>query len=540
MVPTSFIATVTRLVRACLAAGLAALLILVALPGMGRADDTTADERTVVLVDPGVVFVETSVSVFVQLSYQDFSQISGKSTISDTYRFDYSSGSGFAINPSGVIVTASHVVDPEPSKIRAYAANKLLRVELNKGEDPFGRYTLIDGFWNGLLQQCYDQVTCTFRIKRTVQVYTPVQIAGISAPKPLSARVLASTGFGKTDVAVLQVDADNMPTVPLATTATDLKSGQSITALGFPGSAQDLPSGFTEPAKLFGRVSNVRSEGASKIVEANIANVPHGMSGGPGVDSNGRVVGLISYSRLDPDDGSPTQIYLRTVDDIRAALRGAGGVQAARGEVDTLFGQAMSYFWDRHYSAALPLYQKVLNLYDGHPLAKKYLSQAQAKAGGSEDLPLPTPKATGERSRVLMLGIAALLVLVVVAAVGTLLFRRRRPASAPETGALSPSVDLSGYGAAGGMRQAADDALPPLPVNTLPSGPGMPTSQDATRDAEPWEEAGTAAVATVTAPSEPVGESTGFSTPVIRFCRRCGNQLDVDDRFCSVCGHQVR
>jgi hypothetical protein len=40
----------------------------------------------------------------------------------------------------------------------------------------------------------------------------------------------------------------------------------------------------------------------------------------------------------------------------------------------------MEYFWDRHYSAALPLYQKTLNLYDGHPAAKKYLSEAQAKA----------------------------------------------------------------------------------------------------------------------------------------------------------------
>jgi S1-C subfamily serine protease len=538
VVPTSFIDTATRLVRSCLAAGLVALLILVVLPGMGRADDTTADERTVVLVDPGVVFVQTSVSVSVQLSYQDFNQISGRSTISDAYRFDYSSGSGFAINPSGVIVTASHVVDPESSKIRAYAANKLLRVELNKGEDPFGRYTLIDGFWNGLLQQCYDEVACKFRIKRTVRVYTPVQIAGIAAPKPLSARVLTSTGFGKTDVAVLQVDADNMPTVPLATTASDLKSGQSITALGFPGSAQDLPTGFTEPAKLFGRVSNVRSEGASKIVEASIPNISHGTSGGPVADGNGRVVGLISYSRLDPDDGRPTQIYLRTVDDIRAALRGAGGVQAARGEVDTLFGQAMSYFWDRHYSAALPLYQKVLNLYDGHPLAKKYLSESQAKAGGSEDLPLPTAKVTRDRSRVLMLGIPALLVLVAVAAVVTLLFRRRRRPTS-EARALPPSVDMGGYGTAGGVRQAADDDLP-MAGSTLPSGPGLLTSQDPTRPAEPWEEAGTASVATVTAPSATDEESTGLSTPVIRFCTRCGNQLDVDDRFCSVCGQQVR
>lgn len=115
--------------------------------------------------------------------------------------------------------------------------------------------------------------------------------------------------------------------------------------------------------------------------------------------------------------------------------------------------------------------------------------------------------------------------------------RRRRPTS--EARSLPPSIDMGGYGTAGGVRQAADDGLP-LAGSTLPSGPGMLASQDPTRPAEPWEEAGAAPVATVTAPSAADEESTGLSTPVIRFCRRCGNQLDVDDRFCSVCGHQVR
>lgn len=531
--------TATRIVRACLATGLAALL-MAAVPGLARADDTTTDERTVVLVDPGVVFVDTTVKVFVRLSYPDFNQYSGKSTISDTYRFNYGSGSGFVVNPNGTIITASHVVDPARQDVRNYAANKLFEF-LNKGDNPFDQYTLTaDPRLNSLLQQCYEGVACEFRTKRTVRVYTPVQIAGISAPKPLSARVLKSTGFDATDVAVVQVDGDNMPTVPLATTANDLKSGQSITALGFPGSAQDLPSGFTEPAKLFGRVSNVRADGTSKVVEASIPNLSHGMSGGPGVDRNGKVVGLISYSRLDPSDGSPTQIYLRTVDDVRAALRGAGGVQAARGEVDNLFGQAMAYFWDRHYSAALPLYQKVLNLYDGHPHAKRYLSEAQAKAGGSEDLPLPTGKATSERSRLLTLGISALLVIVLVLVVAAVLLRRRRhAASTTKVRALSPSIDVGGNGAPSELHRAADDGqlmrnVPPVGFDPL----GRP---DEGRHPELWEERDTTSVATVTAPSATDEEGLSEpSTPAVRFCTRCGNQLDADDRFCSTCGHPAR
>jgi serine protease Do len=519
----------SRLARRVAVGGLAGMLALVGFTGPAMAQDTSTDEQTVVKVDPGVVFVGTSVEVSVRLTYQDDTQLSGRSSLSERYRFDYGSGSGFVVNPNGVIVTASHVVDPDPDDIRNYAANRLL-VRLDKDDDPFARYTLSDSVWNGLLQQCYQRVTCTFETRRTVKVYTPVQIAGVSAPKPLAARVLKSTGFGQTDVAILQVDTSNMPTVPLATTANDLKSGQSIAALGFPGSAQDLPTGFTEPAKLFGRVSNVRQDGASKLVEASITGMAKGMSGGPGVDSQGKVVGLISYSRLDGD--TRAQVYLRTVDDIRAALRGAGGAQATRGEVDNLFEQAMEYFWDRHYSAALPLYQKTLNLYDGHPAAKKYLSEAQAKAGGPEDLPLPATTQAAESSW-LRLGLAALAAAVLVAAgVALLLRRRRRRRGVPAIRQLQrPGVEVS-WDDAGAPRAAANgQPLSRSPVETDDAG------HDEAAASGPWADVGAAPVATRTAVAQDVPEP---GRPAVRFCSRCGNELGADDSFCAACGHRVR
>jgi S1-C subfamily serine protease len=518
-------------IRVCLAAGLAALVALAALAGPASAQDTSSDERTVVLVDPGVLFVDTSVKVFVRLSYSDYRQYSGQSTISGTYRFDYGSGSGFVVNPNGLIITAAHVVDPERQLLRNYAANRLFEVDLAKGESLFDQYTLRDPGLNSLLEQCYQGVSCHFEIKRTVEVYTPVQIAGVSAPKPLPARVLKSTGADNTDVAVLQVDGSNMPTVPLATTADDLKSGQSITAAGFPGSAADLPSGFTEPVKLFGRVSNVRSDGTTKVVEASIANLSHGMSGGPGVNSDGKVVGLISTTRLDPTDGRPTQIYLRTVDDIRAALRAAGGVQASRGEVDNLYYQAMDYFWNHHYSAAVPLYQKVLNLYDGHPQAKKYLAEAQAKAGTADDLPLSTGKPAGGRSRLLTLGVPVLVVAVLMLVALVLLHRRRATTKARP---LVPTVDLSDNGHPDDLRQAADDGQV---LRTIPAGGadalGPP---DETQRAELWEEPTPASVATATEEDEPSRLASSFT----RFCTRCGYHLNEDDRFCGACGQPTR
>jgi serine protease Do len=530
MVPALLTSTAGRIIRVCLAAGLATLVALAALAGPAGAQDTTSDERTVVLVDPGVLFVDTTVKVFVRLSYSDYNQYSGQSTISGTYRFNYGSGSGFVVNPNGLIITAAHVVDPERQLVRNYAANQLFAPFLAKDASLFGRHRLADPGLSTLLEQCYAGVSCHFGIKRTVRVYTPVQIAGVSSPKPLPARVLKSTGADNTDVAVLQVDGSNMPTVPLATTADDLKSGQAIAAAGFPGSASDLPSGFTEPVKLFGRVSNVRSDGTTKVVEASIANMSHGMSGGPGVNSAGKVVGLISSTRLDPSDGRPTQIYLRTVDDIRAALRAAGGVQAARGEVDTLFGQAMDNYWNHHYSAALPLYQKVLNLYDGHPQAKKYLAEAQAKAGTADDLPVATGGSVGGRSRLLTLGVPAL-ALAVVALVALVLVRRRHAAAKARPPV--PAVDLSGNGRRDDLRRAGDGQG----LRTIPTGgvDALPPP-DERRPTELWEEPAPAPVVVATEEDEP----SQLASSATRFCTRCGNHLDEDDRFCGACGQPAR
>src|SRR5919198_2997338 len=79
------IATAARVIRACLTVGLATVLMVAGRTGPAHAADTTPDERAVVLIDSAVVYVDTSVDVAVRLSYEDFSQYSGKSTLSKRY-----------------------------------------------------------------------------------------------------------------------------------------------------------------------------------------------------------------------------------------------------------------------------------------------------------------------------------------------------------------------------------------------------------------------------------------------------------------------
>src|SRR5262249_8971430 len=110
-------AVVVGTVAAALVAGTQATAIAASATRQERA--STAPER-------GVVFVDTAVHVDVTLPYQDASNISGLSAASRSYDLDYGTGSGFVVDPSGTIVTASHVVEPKAADLQHYAANQLL------------------------------------------------------------------------------------------------------------------------------------------------------------------------------------------------------------------------------------------------------------------------------------------------------------------------------------------------------------------------------------------------------------------------------
>jgi serine protease Do len=360
------------------------LIAALASPAPARAENPPAAAKALVLAAPGVVYISTAADISIRVDSLELANLLGARHL-DGLSTPVSSGTGMIVNPKGWIATASHVVrfaQDEQRYIAVYAANQLFFNRLKgyfgglPGQHPDVRYNYPNSFWNHLLNACYDQVVCKFTARPVVTVVAPVQLAGDTTPKPLPAQVRASTSPDGTDIAALQViDAGTMPTVPLATTAGELQNGQSVVAMGFPGSAQQiLPTGMTEPSSSFGHVSSVRSDGSSQVVQVDM-NVEGGMSGGPVLDGDGRVIGLVSYSGV--EDGNRTQVYLHTVDDIRSTLREAGA-QPARGEVDTAFARAIEYYWARHYSAALPLFQSVVNLQDGHHLATKYRAKAQA------------------------------------------------------------------------------------------------------------------------------------------------------------------
>jgi S1-C subfamily serine protease len=518
------------------------LFALIALPGAALAQTASPAgpppiQKAVALASPAVVFIDTSASIKVQLTYQKSTNISGLGHVNQAYKLDYATGSGFVVNPNGVVVTASHVVEPDQQSLQNYAANKLILEGLkytypNSNSSPFEQYNLPVSAANVVLHQCYKAIDCKFDITPIVTVYTASDVAQSTLPEGHAARILNSTGFEATDVAILQMEGSNLPTVPLAETANNLASGDSVVALGYPGSStQALQTGVTVPTKVFGKVSNIRTEGTSKLVEID-ANIEPGESGGPAVDSSGKVIGLVSFTLLQ-SSGAAGQKFLRTVDDIKTALA-QSGVTAQRGPTDEAFAKGMEYFWAHHYTAAVPELQKATQLYNGFPLASDYLAQAQAKKGTAADVPLDT----GSSFPWWILIVAAVVVVIIVVAV-VLTRRGKRPAAQPAmVGAAAPATTSPG----------AATPPPPPPVATAPPPPTTPPSEPAGGRAAPWggreqpppgetTDAGAAPGAGAAAGTEAPAETAEHETP--HFCPNCGHSVTPEEKFCPNCGHQL-
>jgi serine protease Do len=518
-------------------ATLAVAMLLVS-PGIAAAQGggkPSAQQRATTLASPAVVFINTEVSGRIRLEFFDIFTNRPRA-FNTSFTFPWGSGSGFGVSPDGTIVTAGHVVQPSMEDVETRLANELFEnvfPDYDLTTDPYTKYKITDNtFIRNLLNQCYSGRACDFNVRTTVDVLTAVNVAGTDVAQGQEAEILGATGFSETDVAVVKINTTNLPTINLSQSSAQLTSGDEIVALGFPGSAQNLPSGITEPQKAFGRVSNVRSEGTSQVVEVD-ADFEGGFSGGPAINNSGQVIGIVSFALL-TTEGEAAQEYLRPAEDIRAGLS-AAGVEPQQGPVDSAFREAMELFWDNHFSAAVPKFREVTSLAPGHPLATQYLSDAQAKAGTAQDVPVEE-EGGGLPLIPILIGVGAVVVIVIVVLL-VMSRRKQAPAAAPAGYGAAPAGP-AGYEAPAG--QAPPAAAPPsstpmaAPTQAPPGQPAGGPPQAAPPQAAP---AGQTA-----APQQPRTGEAAPPPPGIgqaKFCSNCGMENASDATYCARCGHTL-
>ncbi|HEU4912349.1 MAG TPA: zinc ribbon domain-containing protein [Actinomycetes bacterium] len=537
------------------------------MPGSAHEHPTAVD-----LDSPAIVFVQTVAHVDISLISPNTPEQGQIALTRNQYDVVLSSGSGFAVNPSGYIVTSADIVTPDRRPAEIYAVNHLFSEEYGSAAplptNEFEQHELAaGGRLNQRLQRCYQPNTtdssggCLVRTSLRVVVYpfvTSQESDGNLAAQVLTRRL---TDSPNPEVAVLKVAANSMPTVKL--TAFDVKTaaapngeipGAVLGFTGIPGADQGLRTVNTHFAPKTGAAIEDDLKELVPLLEQGLRGGPIVAGGGTGVtEQQQQVIGFYPWNVAGPgspagaEASNPPRPTLVDGASIIAVLD-AVGVEERRGPTDAAFEDALHSFNNQEFAGALPSLRRTLELYGGHFLAAANLETALAKQGtaadktgqGSTRVNAQTSERDGNSSTIVWIGAA----LAAVALLGTLALmavrQRRQPAPADVDASPEPaSAAASMTGARTGPAGSAPAPRPPTESGT--QGRPLPAGQPSSASGPSGQDrpgTGGVAVRPQRVSSDPLS-ARGQAAPAKAFCSSCGQRLAPNHRFCGWCGHQV-
>jgi S1-C subfamily serine protease len=381
----------------------------VSAPDWGRNTDllqqdleTLASENDDFDLDDEQVVAEQTQALF----YSDpLRYIAPSGAVRTTQAVSSGTGSGFIVTPDGYIVTNAHVV---------YSAEQDLQVLINSAITSFILEDLqivfpdinLEEVQQGILteQQAalaeainefyVDQYNLGMitvgDVQSSVYALSRVSIPGVVVgEKGISAEVIPhATGSpipGK-DVAVIKIEGSNLPTLPLGN-ETALQSLDNIIVIGFPGIVTQsglIPQEGQEPSVTSGQFSGYQTTaGGWRAMQVQTPIAP-GNSGGPALDSAGRVIGIATFRSVNPATGEASQShnFLVPVSIVKDFLNRAN-VVPSEGTFTQLYRQALIHYSAGRYNEAIDILQQVNNISPNSPYVLDYISRSQAQLGSS-------------------------------------------------------------------------------------------------------------------------------------------------------------
>jgi serine protease Do len=173
------------------------------------------------------------------------------------------------------------------------------------------------------------------------------------------------------DVAVLKVPRDRLPSVELR--ADSAPVGTPILAIGYPGS---VPDPNLEPSNKNGQISAHRTQEKRPFYEFSAA-ATNGMSGGPVIDTQGRVVGLISQKT----PGESQSFNFASATSTLSELLRRKEITVDLGPNDRNFRTGLDRYFAGDYNAAVDYFAAVAEGSPTHVQAKEFRDRAAEKGG---------------------------------------------------------------------------------------------------------------------------------------------------------------
>lgn len=427
-------------------------------------------------------------------------------------------GSGFVISPDGYIVTNAHVAAPDETELKQQLATNGLKDFVDRDVKDF-----LSSAGGQPSKALVDKVT------KAVTTYDAHYLQITKLDKSFSVEVGAASASGKVsaqditaevstagqqipgkDVAVLKVERNNMPTVPLGDDG-QVSTGDKIYVIGYPGAATFHPvlseASQVEPTLTSGSVSAKKTASGGWPVLQVDAPITHGNSGGPVFDDQGRVIGIATFGTIDPSNGKEVQGFNFVVPiSVARTFIGKAGAKPQQGIVSQKYDEAVALFNKQWYSDALTEFQQVNSLSPGHPYVQEYITRSQTAISQGKD------RSNEKYLPLLMIGIPVVLVLAAAVVALVVLRRRRTP---------PPAM-------AGGPPAVTDPVVPEVPPGA--PAPAPPVEGPSSGQRPPPQGTDDPGIGFQPAPKA--------SAEAVSFCSNCGNNV-AGKAYCERCGRPV-
>lgn len=508
-------------------------------PG-GPVPQVTPQQRAIELVQPATVFVRTDWSANVDYGGDE-----------PIFREWHGGCTGQVVSADGYVVTAGHC---------AYAGSdgaKREAVSIVVDE------LIAEGLFEADLRDELVKAAMSGRDRWIVfgedrdappNVEVQVQLGGGVASLPdkkdpkggIRARVVETVPYDKGDVALLKVEETNLPVAELAP-RDEAQVGQELLAIGYP--FEEADGDEVALTSQDGRINSIDPTGGlgpGDLSYRTSTALSDGMSGGPVVDLNGRVVGIASSTSANNKGNyiAPASVV--------AELLNRHGVENQLGRADRMYRTALDDFYHGYYSDAIRGFDEVADIVPTHALAKEKSRKAADLRQRYGDQARPTVQDESDRNLLLLWGGvgAAATLLVVLLLLGMRYWTRRRGATPASVDPMPAGLLGSAYGP--GMD---DDTYVGLVSPVYGNGPyppaGLPPYSDAADPASappastppasaPPAGAPPVSVPPVSAPPGTYRSEAAVPPPFAGgFCSSCGTQHGAADKFCSRCGHRL-
>jgi serine protease Do len=359
----------------------------------------------------------------------------------------YETGSGFIIHPDGFIATNGHVVasfyEMDEREITAGLVDDAVAKACGPSLDmlPAGaRRARLRTIAAETLKRGQIRLNKALQVHlSTGKIYPAKVLAYSPAINPAAVRnpSKVSTGgeagmmverSGK-DVAIIKIEAKNLPTVRLAPSSSALLLGEEIFVIGYPGVVLNheflSQKSALEATVTVGRVSGFKIDINDRRVIQTDAPITWGNSGGPAFTLRGEVIGVATFISTTAEGDQAIQgfNFLVPVETVQDFAQKIGVVPTTDSPFTKEWGVAVSRFFAGDYRRAIRAVDDAERIMPGFPDLRLLRSESQLR--------LERDRGFSGRRRMIGLGLGgaltmALLVLGVRTTVKARLERIRR------------------------------------------------------------------------------------------------------------------